>query len=144
MDQQPHLIQWNSNGLLRKNSSFKKLINDFNPIIVSIQETKFHSNFVPNFPHYKSYFKNKISQTVSHGGVLTIVSNDFPSEEVLLRTNLQAVAVRVSFPFKHVVCNIYLPGNEPLDKKELDDLVCQLGCNFVIVGDFNAQSSLGL
>ncbi|KFM68610.1 RNA-directed DNA polymerase from mobile element jockey, partial [Stegodyphus mimosarum] len=40
------------------------------------------------------------------------------------------------------VCTIYLPPNEVIDKKELDDLVEQLPNPFIVIGDFNGRNHL--
>lgn len=142
MNPHPSFIQWNCGGLYSKISSFKKLISEFNPIHVSIQETKFKVNYRPNFKHFKTYYKNIDDGINAHGGVMTLVNEMLVSNEVQLNTNFQAIAVEIYFPFKHIVCNVYFPGNEPIDEHDLDELIGQLGNNFILIGDFNAHNTL--
>jgi hypothetical protein len=63
------------------------------------------------------------------------------SKRINLRTNLQAVAVEIHFPFKFVICSIYLPPNFSITQSDLEDLLNQLGDRYVLTGDFNAHSS---
>ena len=40
------------------------------------------------------------------------------------------------------ICSLYLPPSLPIDLKELDDLLTQLPTPVLLLGDFNAHSTL--
>lgn len=52
------VIQWNPNGFFSKLDEIKLLINKYNPISVSIQETNFTDNKVGSLKNYTTYYKN--------------------------------------------------------------------------------------
>ena len=93
---------------------------------------KICSKITPKYTNYKSYYKNLQTDTIAHGGVYTLVRENITSCEVLLNTTLQAVAIRIFYPIEHVICNIYLPGNESVTENDLIDLISQLGPIFLI------------
>ena len=116
------------------------MVNKFSSSIINLQETKFNYNFTPKYTNYKSYYKNLQTDTIAHGGVYTLVRENITSCEVLLNTTLQHS--KIFYPFEHVICNIYLPGNESVTENDLIDLISQLGPIFLIQGDFNAHNIL--
>jgi exonuclease III len=53
------IIQWTANGLnAAKKDQLKLMINDYNPYLIIIQETKFSQKSVTDITGYKSYYKN--------------------------------------------------------------------------------------
>ena len=137
-----HTLQWNCFGYNTHQLELNMLVNNYSPLIINIQETKFNINFQPKYNHYIPYFKNHNSQTIAHGGVLTFVHETITSCEIPLVTSLQAVAVKVSYPFEHVICNIYLPGSQNITESDLVNLINQLGTTYIIQGDFNGHNPL--
>jgi hypothetical protein len=73
---------------------------------------------------------------------MTLVSKNYCSEAVLLDTNLEAVAIRMYFPFKFTICNEYLRGTERISRKKLYDLIGQLEPPFMLLGDMNGRNFL--
>lgn len=136
------IIQWNCDGLYSHYEQFKRLITENNPYIVCLQETKFKCDHIPKIKNYKSYTKNLLSNTVAHGGVAIFVNENFHSEEVILNTNLQAVAITIFYPIKFTICNLYLAGSERLSLTNLSNIVDQLKHPFMIMGDFNSHNPL--
>lgn len=133
------IIQWNACGLKHKLPLLNKLINEFLPIVINVQETKFNPIFIPSVNNYKSFCKNCQNNSTPHGGVAIFVRNDVSADEFNIITNFQAIAVKIKLNVDIVVCNLYLPGSTSFSKGELVNL---LGLNFLIVGDFNAHNPL--
>jgi hypothetical protein len=71
---------------------------------------------------------------------MTLVSNNYYSEFVPLKTDLEAVAVRVYFPIKFTVCNVYLRGSDRLKASDLDNIAKQLESPYMLLGHVNAHS----
>lgn len=120
----------------------KILIQEYEPVAICLQETKCKLRSVPKISGYKTYFKNKRSNTVAHGGVAILVKEGFQADEVSLTTSLQAVAVKLFNPVEITICNICASGNEELVESDLVNLISQLGEDFIMLGDFNAHSPL--
>jgi hypothetical protein len=95
-----------------------------------------------NYKYYTSYNISKQSNDRPSGGVAILISSSYPHSHIILNTNLQAVAIRLSLHKTISVCSIYLPPNTPLDKAELSDLIDQLPRPAMLLGDFNAHNPL--
>ena len=70
------------------------------------------------------------------------MNNSVLHRTVNLNTSLQATAVSISLTKSITICSVYLPPSIPIDSNEFDELIDQLPKPFVLVGDFNAHSSL--
>lgn len=136
------IIQWNCDGFYSHHEDFKLLLNEYEPYIICLQETKFKFNHKPKLNNYKSYYRNVDSTTVAKGGVITYIKDNFDSEEILLNTNLQIVAVKVFYPIEFIICNIYLQGNEQIPTNEISNILSQFNSPFMLLGDFNAHNML--
>ena len=136
------IIQWNCDGFYSHNEDFKLILNEYNPYIICIQETKFKYDHKPILNNYKPFYHNVYSNTVAKGGVITFVNNNFDCEEILLNSNIQAVAVKVYYPIEFIICNIYLPGSEQIPSNELLNIISQFNLPYMLLGDFNSHNIL--
>ena len=91
---------------------------------------------------YNCFRRDDEREVRAKGGVAILVRSDCPASQVQLQTELQAVAVRVTFPFNLTVCSIYLPPNLRLNIDSLENLASQFAAPWVLLGDFNAHSPL--
>lgn len=137
-----NIIQWNCDGLYSHYNDFKLLMNNYNPFVICLQETKFKANHVPKLRNYKIYYNNVISETVAHGGVAIYVKEGFSSIPFNITTDLQVVAIQIFFPFKITICNLYLPPNIKVSFSSIQDLINQLEPPYIVMGDFNAHNLL--
>ena len=137
-----NIISWNCDGFYSHLPEFQLVCKDYDPIIINLQETKFKYKYIPKkISKYKCYIKNFNSlNNVAQGGVMTLVNENYNSSEILLQTNLQAVAVKITFPICFVICNLYLVGSQKISKNDLNNLISQLGPLFMIVTDANAHN----
>jgi len=74
--------------------------------------------------------------------VATFVISQYPSEEIPLSTNLEAVAVRISIKYKLTIYNIYIPNSQILNYIDIQNIIDQLPTPFIFLGDFNSHSIL--
>jgi ribonuclease HI len=139
----PSILNWNIRGFNVNRNELELLINEFNPIFISLQETKLKADV--SFKNYKIY--NKIKDCsgggIASGGVMILADSSLHTELIDLDTTLQAIAIQTSYPTNLVLCNIYLDhGLRITDiQDKLDHLIHQLGPNFILTGDFNAHSA---
>jgi exonuclease III len=109
------IIQWNPNGFYSKIDEIKLIINRFSPVALCIQKTNnFTNNKSGSLKNYTTFFQNRTSPIRASGGVATFIDTQYPSEEITLVTNLEAVAVRISFKYKLTICNMYIPNPQIL------------------------------
>ena len=73
-------------------------------------------------------------------GVTIIINNTWPSSQIHLKTNLQAVAVSVTLPRTISICSIYIPPRSKIIKKDLNEIVNQLPTPFLLLSDFNGHN----
>ena len=135
------IIQWNINGFQMRRDNIQLLLDNHSPAALCIQETNLYKD--QDFKYHKSYYTHT---GTGHGGVGIIVKDKYVHEPIPLRTSLQAVAVKITLQndHKYTLCSIYIPPVNELNvsKEELDDLKSQLPSPYILMGDFNAHSSL--
>jgi len=108
-----HIIQWNPNGFYSKIDEIKLIIKKFSPVALCIQETNFANNKSGSLNNYKTFFKNRTNHIRASGGVASFINTQYPSEEITIITNLEAIAVRISVKNKLTICNIYTQLSDP-------------------------------
>ena len=137
------IIQWNIRGLQANREELTMLLSDLDPTLVCLQETYHRSDKPANFSNYSFYCKTAEEVNgILHGGVGILVKNGIPHKLCQLNTNLQATALRITCHKTITVCSIYLPPSLKLNSSDLDDLITQLPPPVLLLGDFNAHSSL--
>ena len=115
---------------------FKLFIHDINPACVCLQETFFSSKEKEGEEpkiNYCYYRKDKISESRAHGGVAVLVRSDIPSARIPLNTDLQVVAVKLQLHRSVTICSLYLPPNEQIEKRKLENLLNQLPGEVIII-----------
>lgn len=134
------IIQWNLNGFYARFEYLKLLVNQSNPSIICVQETNFKNIHSGKLKNYN--FLNQIRTANAHasGGVSILIKNNIKYTKIDLNTNLEAKAANVKLDQNINICNIYIPNNYQLKKKELSNLIKQLPSPFIIVGDFNSHN----
>lgn len=136
------LIQWNCRGLKANFNEILRLLTDFTPSVLCLQETllKQSDNIsIKNYTVFNYIFNNNDRAA---GGSSVVVSNRVPHSQVNLNTPLQAVAVRVTLHKTITVCSVYLPPNKAIQYNDLDSLIKQLPEPFILLGDLNGHNPL--
>jgi len=122
-------LQWNMRGLQANREDLTLLLSSVKPTIVALQETNIGKNYNINFRNYSSYnCPGTENNGIHHGGSALIVDKTTPHNLIALRTNLQAIAVRVT-AFKTItVCSVYLSPSQKWDIRDMEDLYRQHFC----------------
>ncbi|CAF4402213.1 unnamed protein product [Rotaria magnacalcarata] len=89
------------------------------------------------FRNYTSFFSPAIGPRL-HGGSMVMIRNYIAHSPIILQTQLQAVAVKISLDINYSICSLYLPPGAPFDGKALHNLIKQLPSPYLILGYLNA------
>ena len=137
------ILSWNCEGLHSKKQEVDLLISEHNPAAVCLQDTRLTEDREDSyrFPGYKPYFKSIGSHA---SGVVILVKKSIPQSQVILSTNLQALAVRVTMKGKtYVLTSLYIPPSTVPTITDFDSLIHQLDSrSYLLNGDWNAHSPL--
>ena len=130
-------LQWNINGVNTHYEDLKVLVQDHEPKIFALQET-LRSSF--SFAGYTIYHKR---ENTNARGVSLMIDDSLVSSEVVLQTNLEAIAARVTVCNKaYTFCNLYLSPSKAYSKSSIENVLDQLPRPVVLMGDFNAHHPL--
>ena len=137
-----HLIQWNINGFYARLPYLQILQKKTSPSIICLQETNFKGVQCGRLRGYRAFNKNCQDAINASGGVAIYVKDNILTEELLVITNLEAIAVSISDPNKLTICNIYLPRSHNFNLAVFQQLTDQLPKPYIIVGDVNSHNTL--
>jgi exonuclease III len=98
------LIQWNCRGLRANFNELLLLIQNHNPVAISLQELEISDSHVFKNRHYSLFSSLPPSSTRPYGGAGILVRNNVPHRALALNTGLQAVACRISTKQPITVC----------------------------------------
>lgn len=142
-------ILWNARTLIQKNNELEMIVNQYDPLMLAIQEigtkrVEDLNKMVQN--RYKWYIKNRSSAssyTTRCGGAAIGIRTDISHTVLDLNTEFQAVAIRTTGSSAVTVVSIYIPNRDFIKslhiKRELDKLFMELPSPVLILGDFNAH-----
>ena len=135
------ILQWNLQSYRTKLCELKLLIKDISPACICLQETRIQSaNIYP--PSGYDILHRPCDPDNGHDrGVAVLVSKEVSHQPLNLRTDLQAIAVKLRLQKNYSVCSLYLP-HSPLNKQQLSNLIDQLEPPFLLLGDMNAHSPM--
>ena len=148
------ILQWNCDGLKSKRLELELLISKYSPAVICLQETLLHPDIekcqndtsnlpsVVQFKGYKAYFKCIES---GRNGLAIYVKNSVFHTPIQLKTQLQALAVRVTFQGKEfIVSNHYISNTHDKvpNKGQFERIISQFNKPYIMCGDFNAHHTL--
>jgi len=137
-----NIVQWNMRGYAANYVNMRHLLFESQAACICLQET-WIGDRNPTVPRgFQMYSKGGPVGGRPQGGVSLLIRNDIPRDEVVIRSNLQVVAVRVKLLKLYTVCSIYLPPNDPVSFEDLSEVIDQLPQPFIIMGDFNARHTI--
>lgn len=140
---QAKVIQWNICGLRGKIPELQLLSNEYNPSIISLQETMFNEKkYVNRLEGSKYDWYLKPGTNPARNGVALAVNKNIPHTEIILQTDLQALACRTMDGNPTTYTSIYIPPRKMTatrTKAKLQNLIDQLPKPFLLMGDFNAH-----
>ncbi|XP_025416794.1 uncharacterized protein LOC112688000 [Sipha flava] len=136
------ILQWNPNGFYSKLDEINLLLNKYCPISICLQETNFINDKVCSLNNYTTYYKNRTNAGRVSGGVAIYVNSNYHSEEIIINTNLEVIAVNVLIKNSITICNLYLPNYQNFEQSDIQNIINQLPSPYIILGDFNSHSPL--
>ncbi|KAE9521571.1 hypothetical protein AGLY_018035 [Aphis glycines] len=136
------ILQWNPNGFYSKLDEINLLLNKYCPISICLQETNFINDKVCSLKNYTTYYKNRTNAGRASGGVAIYVNSNYHSEEIIINTNLEVVAVNVLIKNSITICNLYLPNSQNFEQSDIQNIINQLPSPYILLGDFNSHSPL--
>lgn len=137
------ILQWNLNGYSTQSGELRRLIKQFEPKIIALQETKFKPTNSPTIQGYSLFRKDFLEGLRACGGVALFIKSTYSPRAIDLQTDVQAVAAQLTLSNLHLtICNIYIPAGETIPEQEIKRIRSQLPSPFVICGDFNAHNPL--
>ena len=130
-------IHWNIKGVNSNFEDLKLLTNIYHPKILGLQETLCDKFTLSGY----SILHKK--DNPGDRGVSLMVDNSIVSSEVVLQTDLEALATRATVGNKtYTFCNLYLSPSKTYSKVSIEHLLDQLPRPAVLMGDFNAHHPL--
>ena len=138
------IVQWNINSFFKKLPDIHRIIADFQPLALCLQETNLKNKNYPTLKNYHGYFKNRSNQNRASGGVCILVSTSSEHETIPLNTHLEAIAIKITSNYnqKITLCNLYAPDSTDLNLINIENLIKQLPRPFILLGDFNSRNTL--
>lgn len=138
------LLQWNCNGFYSHLAELQHLITICQPYYVCLQETRLHRKQKGNLNGYQKYRKDRDNANIASGGVAIYVAEKLEAQEIIITTDLEAVAVTTHTPDvgKMTICCLYLPPRINITLTQLQHLINQLPEPYIVVGDFNSHNIL--
>ena len=110
-----NILQWNCRGLKTRAEELKVILNEHNPGIICLQETKLGTEFYNPGLNYNIYRCDPPIDIRAKGGAAIIAHKSLRHSHYPLQTSLQAVAVRFILDKELTVCSIYLPPDQNLE-----------------------------
>jgi len=137
------ILQWNIHGLQANREGLNILLSNLNPVLVSLQVTFLKRSKTTTFKNYSfCNLPGEESNISIHGGIAILVNSAVPHSHIQLNTSLQAIAVRAACHKTISVCSIYLSPSSKFNSSDFDNIITQLPPPILLLGDFNAHSSL--
>lgn len=137
------LLQWNARSVISHWEQFKAYILKHRPLVAAIQETRFLDSDDHNY-NFKirgySLYTNNINLTPRRGGSALYVSNKLLHHEIDIKTQLNAVAVKVKIGRRDIsIVSVYLPPAPAIPFQALAELFTNIPSPCIILGDLNAH-----
>lgn len=136
------MVQWNCRGLIHNLGDVKDIINKYSPTAFCLQETNLGAKHTQVLKGFTVVRKDRECCSRLSGGVAIAVQGGIPTRDVELSTSFEAVAVTILSYKTITICSLYIPPHVNLSCKNLHNLVEKLPKPFILVGDFNAHSTL--
>lgn len=135
-------VLWNANGLLQHKNEFEIFLYDNRIDIALITETHFTPTVKFKIPGY-SVYRTDHPDNRAHGGSAVFIKSNLKHYLMPLDppdNSFQATAISISIKnLRLSVGVIYCPPRFIITPEQFKSLYRQLGCSFILGGDFNAK-----
>lgn len=140
------ILQWNVNGAHERYPELQLIVNEHQPAIIAVQETRVSRTTVFQKFHHGEYdWSIRLGpRSSSQNGVGLAVHKNSSYKFLSLRTPLQVVAAQVMYPVAATYASIYIPCHTPpqMLQEELQKLIDELPRPIMLLGDFNCHSPM--
>lgn len=111
---------------------------------VLLQETKCKGRNNIKISGFTTFERNinRTPNSIAHGGVAILAKPFLQPKRIQLNTRLQAIAVKIHLFRPITLCSIYVQESDRVTRNDLQNVIDQLGQDYVIGGDFNAHSPM--
>ena len=92
-----------------------------------------------NYEQY-DYIHNSKQRALGEESIL--IRKNVPPSKIHINTCLQAIVVSATLHKTVSICSLYIPPHDPINKKELNNLIKQLSKPFILIGDFNSHNMI--
>ena len=127
------ILQWNIRGL-RANYEELLLLLKKGTIVAGLQETLLTNESQISISGFNNLHSNK------GRGVSLLLHNSLLYSQLILQTELDAIAAQVSLRKTVTVCTLYLSPSKTVSKTDLEGLLEQLPKPYILIGDLNGHS----
>lgn len=138
------IVQWNSNGILRKQNELENFVSKHKIDIILLCETKLSTNTklkIRNFHTYRNDLPPKRGSP-ANGGTAVLVHRKIVHQHIQLNTSIQSTSIKISINSNEtLITAIYKPPNAILTYNDLD-LLTNSSNWFISAGDYNAKHPL--
>ena len=134
------IVHWNCRGYRANSTHLRQLLHESNPEVLCLQETMLGllSPRPPAGYHFRGF--SPTGNPVPGDGLAFLIRSDIPFTPHQLDTTLQAMAFTIQTNLRLTICNLYISPSEPLNTRNIRQLIRQLRTPCIIVGDFNCKS----
>jgi len=135
------LLNWNANGLKSHRNALLAFLNHHNIDIACITETHLSNTDKLNFPGYKMYRADRVTQIRAMGGVAILVRNQIIQQQMptLNLLCLEAVAVLIRLNNRPVtLVSAYQPPSRHMHISDYEQLLSP-NSSIIIAGDLNSK-----
>ena len=115
------ILQWNAQGISTSKENLIKLISEYEPRVIAIQETFLAGDIQVKHLGFNYYSKQGSFNSRYHGGIATYLHKLIPAQEINIVFHYQIGAVRVTVRKNLIItiADIYLPGSAAVDEAEI-------------------------
>ena len=138
------IIQWNCNGLLSRKAELERFLSVQTnlPDVLCIQESFLNKN-ISSFS-IRGYTTERSDRAQGQrGGLVTLVKCGLTYERLPNPTSIEAMIIQIKLQSgKVTIVNVYHAPGTPIDGDEYERLFQQHHRDSIILGDFNAYSTI--
>lgn len=134
------IVSWNVNGLRARKNEVLMLINELEPDIIAIQETKMTVNDKITFPQYNVY---RYDKQIPRGGVAILVNRGLDHAFIKHEeTEIDGVTIDIRINnYLTRITSAYKPPNDALNELDIIDLLDGRQPK-IITGDLNCKNPI--
>ncbi|GFU29041.1 RNA-directed DNA polymerase from mobile element jockey [Nephila pilipes] len=132
-------LSWNCNSISNKLLEFKNFLQEIEPDIIALQETRLKPALKLNITNYTTHRTDR--STYAGRGTAVLVRNSIPQHAAPLQTTIiegMAITLERSNKASITIASVYKSPRKPMEKTELQHLFSNRR-DVLVIGDLNAK-----